>query len=134
VTARSFNRSGYTLVEILVVLAIVALLASIAAVVALRSIQRSRQSRAMDDMRLMAQSLGIPLSMSGHYPDELPDLDRNKKDPWGNSYVYTGKREHYELRCLGADGEPSGGITLDQKDEFDLDIIMVDGQFTNAPH
>lgn len=124
---------GFTLVEILVVLAIVGILSAITIFYTLRHIQRSRQSHAMEEMKDISTALAIPLELSGHYPNVLPISEIGKKDPWNHAYVYTSTGESYELRCLGKDGVRSDPITPDHRDDFNLDIVMVDGQFVNSP-
>ena len=95
----------------------------------------------MDDMADMAKYIAVQLSILGVYPDPLtvrlcptcPFVPYEKKDPWGQSYVYASSGDTYTLRCLGRDGSPSPGITFATRDEFDRDIVMKDGQFVNQP-
>ena len=51
----------------------------------------------------------------------------------GNLYAYASTGDTYTLRSLGADGRVSPGITFATRDDFDLDIVMKDGQFVNQP-
>ena len=133
---------GFTLVEITVSLAIVGILAGLAITQGLKAIQRARQAKAMDDMGDMAKYIATRMSMLGAYP-AAPLTIRNcpicpwvpyvKKDPWGSPYAYASTGDTYTLRSHGADGTVSPGITLATRDEFDLDIVMKDGQFVNQP-
>ena len=132
---------GFTLVEITIAVAIVGILAGIAITQGLKAIDRAKQARAMDDMGDMAKYIAIRMSILGVYPDPLtirscgtcPWVPYEKRDPWGHLYAYTSNGDSYTLRCLGRDGAPSAGITLDTRDAFDLDIVMKDGQFVNQP-
>ena len=128
-------RSGFTLVEVLVVLAVLGLLAAAVSLVGVRSLNRSRQAEAMRQMKYIATSLAISASNTGRYPQALGHRngDDERKDPWGHLFVYRGGGDTFELRCLGRDGVESAGITPETRDEFDLDIVMRDGVFVNRP-
>jgi type II secretory pathway pseudopilin PulG len=128
-------------VEITVALAIVGILAALAITQGLKAIQRAKQARAMDEMADTAKYVAARMSMLGVYPAPLtvrncptcPWVPYDKKDPWGNSYVYAATGDSYTLRCLGRDGSVSAGITRATRDDFDLDIVMKDGHFVNEP-
>ena len=132
---------GFTLVEITIAVAIVGILAGIAITQGLKAIDRAKQARAMDDMGDMAKYVAVRMSILGVYPDPLtvrncptcPWVPYDKKDPWGHLYMYSTTGDTYTLRCLGRDGKVSPGITLGTRDDFDLDIVMKDGQFVNQP-
>lgn len=133
---------GFTLVEITVTVAIVGILAGLALTQGLKAIERARQAKAMDDMGDIAKYVATRLSILGVYPPApltirscatCPWVPYEKKDPWGNLYVYSGGGDTYTLRCLGRDGAPSPGITLATRDAFDFDIVMQDGQFVSQP-
>ena len=96
----------------------------------------------MDDMGDMAKYIATRLSILGVYPGApltirtcptCPWVPYAKKDPWGNLYAYASTGDTYTLRSLGADGRVSPGITFATRDDFDLDIVMKDGQFVNQP-
>jgi general secretion pathway protein G len=133
---------GFTLVEITVAVAIVGILAGLAINQGLKGLARAKQAKAMDDMGDLAKYIATRLSVLGVYPDapltirncpNCPWVPYQKKDPWGHFYVYSGGGDSYTLRCLGRDGAPSPGITLATRDAFDLDIVMLDGQFVSQP-
>lgn len=140
-SARRRFPAGFTLVEILVVTAILGILMAIALRVGLNALQRARQSKAMDDMADMAKFIAGKAIQSGVYEPVLtirncptcPWVPYERRDPWGNLYVYTGGGDTYAIRCLGRDGRPSAGITRATRDDFDLDIVMRDGHFVNEP-
>lgn len=132
---------GFTLVEILVAIAIVGILSALAISQSLKALERAKQAKAMDDMGDMAKYIAVRMSILGRYPDPLtirncpscPWVRYERKDPWGNLYVYASSGDTYTLRCLGRDGLTSSGITFATRDAFDLDIVMKDGQFVNQP-
>lgn len=140
-SARRRSPAGFTLVEILVVTAILGILMAIALRVGLNALQRARQSKAMDDMADMAKFIAGKAIQSGVYEPVLtirncptcPWVPYERRDPWGNLYVYTGGGDTYTIRCFGRDGRPSAGITRATRDDFDLDIVMRDGHFVNEP-
>jgi prepilin-type N-terminal cleavage/methylation domain-containing protein len=141
-SARRRSSAGFTLVEILVVTAILGILMAIAFRVGVNALQRARQSKAMDDMADMAKYIATRAVGSGEYPAVLtirscstcPWVPYERRDPWGNLYVYTGGGDTYTIRCFGRDGKPSAGITRATRDNFDLDIVMKDGHFVNEPY
>ena len=122
-------------------MAVVGILAGLAITQGLKALERAKQAKAMDDMGDMAKYIATRAIGTGVYPDVLtiracgscPWVPYERKDPWGQLYVYTGGGNTYTLRCFGRDGAPSAGITLDTRDAFDLDIVMKDGQFVNQP-
>jgi prepilin-type N-terminal cleavage/methylation domain-containing protein len=132
---------GFTLVEITVAVAIVGILAGLAITQGLKAIDRAKQAKAMDDMGDMAKYIAVRMSILGVYPDPLtvrncptcPWVPYTRKDPWGSPYAYVSTGDTYTLRCLGADGSVSPGISPATRDDFDLDIVMKDGQFVNQP-
>lgn len=135
------SAAGFTLVEITIAVAILGILAALAIVQGLKALERAKQSRAMDDMSDMAKYIAARASILGTYPDPLtirtcptcPWVPYERRDPWGHLYTYSSGGDTYTLRCLGRDGAPSAGITVVTRDEFDLDIVMRDGQFVNEP-
>ncbi len=129
------SRSGFTLLEILVVVMIITILASIVGVFVADVPGKGRIARAqaeiaafrtalqryrMDHSRLPTQEQGlsalctvpgrppVPANYPAHGYLDRPTLP---PDPWGNDYVYIvpGPRgEPFEIITYGADGEPGG--------------------------
>jgi general secretion pathway protein G len=127
------RRSGFTLIEILVVVAVIVVLAAIIASNVFR-----RGGTATDTARAQIEMLGSALDAyrldNGRYPTteqglaalwEEPTLEPRPTnwrgpytrkavplDPWGNPYVYLSPGEvnerGYDIISYGADGQPGG--------------------------
>lgn len=131
------KKSGFTLIEILVVLVIVMGLAGIVTVNVVRHQAESRvktaqlqisqfeqalQTYYLDHNRYPTQVQGLhalitrptapPVPDAARYPDEgYLARPRLPLDPWNNEYIYLspGRRgEPYEIISYGSDGEPGG--------------------------
>jgi len=125
------RRSGYTLLEILLV---VAVLGTLAALVVPSTVQRTDpalRARALADMQVIAGRLHLYRLDAGRVPTteqglaalvERPSLppvpsqwnprgylEGVRTDPWGTPYAYTATTDYsYRLRSLGADGADGG--------------------------
>jgi general secretion pathway protein G len=124
------------LVEFTVVLALIGLLAGIVTIGVRPMLTRGKQSAARSEISSIRQALEHFYSVYGRYPtnDEgllvlrkatekisEPLLTQDPKDPWGRAYVYAepGRKEPYEVICLGADGREGGAGA-------DMDIVSWD--------
>ena len=126
------KRTGFTLIEVLVVVAILAILA---AIVVPRLMDRPDEARAVAakaDIGAIVQSLKLYRLDNGFYPStdqglgalvQRPSsppapanwkqggyLERLPKDPWGNPYQYLSPGIHGEVDIFsfGADAQPGG--------------------------
>jgi general secretion pathway protein G len=121
---------GFTLLEVMVVVFILGLLATLVAPTLLGRAEDARRTKALADMKSVAQALDLYRLDSGDYPTtaqglealvrrpETPPVPRNWKpegyldrvpvDPWGTPYVYVAGGGRYTLRSLGADGVEGG--------------------------
>jgi len=123
-------RSGFTLIEIMVVMMIIGLLM---ALVGPRFIRQSEKAQ-VQAARIQIEQLGLALDTFrldvGRYPNTQEGLAALRqrpfgvdrwdgpylkkevpKDPWDRAYLYRSPGEAgrpYELVSLGADGSPSG--------------------------
>ena len=72
------RKSGFTLVELLVVMAIIALLLSLAVPRYFGSVDRSKEAILKEDLYLMRDALQKYYADKGQYPDSLADLVSQK--------------------------------------------------------
>lgn len=128
-------KSGFTLIEVLVVMVIIMGLAGIVTVNVVRHVSESRVNTAILQIGVLEQALQAYYADHGRYPTQEQGLDalvrrpsrppiprdypetgylgRNRVplDPWGNEYIYLipgrgGQR--FEIFSYGSDGEPGG--------------------------
>jgi len=128
-------RSGFTLVELLVVVLIIAILATYVGVNVAREPGKARKAAAVMQVKTLKAALEMYRMEQGHLPTQeqglkalcekpvlspIPEtypgdgyLESRKLpvDPWGHEYVYLvpGSRgESFEIICYGADGREGG--------------------------
>jgi general secretion pathway protein G len=128
------NRSGFTLIEIMVVIVILAMLAAIVgpklmgrtddakvtdAQVQIKNIETALKLYKLDNGSYPSTEQGLGALVTkptvGVIPKSYKDggyLESKKmpKDPWGNDYLYVSPGEHgdYDLFSYGADGAKGG--------------------------
>ncbi len=121
--ARLNSRSGFTLIEVLLVVVIIGILVGVAIPRLGGRVRQAEEARARADI----QSIGLALRMyeldMGEYPSSLGALESNPggtrwrgpyleqgipKDPWGQDYTYTRTDTSYRLTSSGL-GEGRGG-------------------------
>jgi general secretion pathway protein G len=128
-------KSGFTLLEILVVVLIITILATVVGVQVARRPGQARIAAAQAGIGTLETALDLYRMDNGRYPTaaqglgalleepRVPPLPKNYseegylrkpsqlQDPWGNDYVYLipGRRnQRYEVLTYGADAEPGG--------------------------
>lgn len=133
-------RSGFTLIELMVVIVILGILALYVAPKIMGRPDEARQVKAKMDIASLETALKLYKLDNGIYPSteqglqalvQRPDsspaprnwrkggyIEKNKvpKDPWGNPYIYLspGVSGDYDIICYGADGLPGGdGVNRD---------------------
>ena len=133
-SSRSVEITGFTLIELLIVMAIISILATIGFIKYSGFIEKTKITKAMADIKQIAQLIEDFKELKGRYPNDLGDLNELKKgefsefkDPWGHPYQYVyiaeddkkGKDEqkarrdrnqkpintYYDLWSNGADGD-----------------------------
>lgn len=136
---RNKVRTGFTLIELMVVMVILVLLAGGVTVVVVKRIEEAKKARARMDISNLETALDMYYTHNGRYPtteqglkaliekptvEPIPDNwqgpylkhGRLPKDPWGNDYRYECPGKHnpdtYDIYSLGRDGA-EGGIGAD---------------------
>jgi len=142
------KKSGFTLVELLVVVVILSIIVSVVGVSVLRRPDEARQGAAKTQIANFKGAINLYYIHTGKFPTtdqglkalvEKPDdveerkwkgpyLDSNKvpSDPWDNEYVYQqpgSEGADYDIICYGKDGVQGGtgydaDITNHNLDEF----------------
>jgi general secretion pathway protein G len=128
------QRSGFTLIEILVVIAVISVLAALVAPNVFRHVGSARDAAARSQIEMLGAALDAYRLDNGRYPTTAQGLDALWQeptaeprpsnwrgpylrrsvplDPWGNAYLYASPAElsphGYDLLSLGADGLPGG--------------------------
>lgn len=133
---RPGRRSGFTLIELVLVVTIIAILAGAVVVQASKQTRKARRARALSDIRSLETALDIYTADNNTPPTTQQGLEALRKrptsspvprnwdgpyikkpvgrDPWGNPYVYrypaqqNPDPEGYDLICYAADGQPGG--------------------------
>jgi len=126
------DRSGFTLIEIMVVIVILGLLAALVVPKLVGRTEEAKKTQSRVQIKSLEQALELFKLDNGFFPTtdqglealvRVPDagripknyrkggyLDRLPKDPWGNAYVYVSPGAHgdYDISSYGADGAPGG--------------------------
>jgi prepilin-type N-terminal cleavage/methylation domain-containing protein len=81
--------TGFTLVELLIVMAIISILATIGFIKYSAFIDQTKETKAVADVKQIAQLIEDFKEVKGRYPFDLSELEKGEfKDPWGNPYLY----------------------------------------------
>ena len=127
--ARGIRRSGFSLIELLIVMIILGLLASLVGPRMFGKLGMAKQKTAKTQIEMLMTALDSYRLDVGKYPSSQdglealvngggdkwdgPYLPKGKEvplDPWNNEYIYQNPGEHGEvdISSLGADGQPGG--------------------------
>ncbi len=123
------NRTGFTLIELMIVVVILGLLATMVMPKVLSKPEQARRTKAKVDIRSIQSALGLFKTDTGRFPSTSeglqalvtnPGIDRYDRDgylervptdPWGNRYIYISPGVHskdYDIESYGKDGEDGG--------------------------
>ncbi len=127
------RRSGFTLIEILVVIVVIAILATLVAPNIFQHVGAAKSATAKSQIEMLGAALDAYRLDNGRYPTteqglgalwEKPTIDPPANwrapylrkpvpvDPWGHAYVYLFpgqvNTQGYDLLTYGQDGKPGG--------------------------
>ncbi len=123
------KRSGFTLIELILVITIIGVLAAMVVPRFVGRSEEARKARSKADIASIGTALDLYELDIGEYPTSLEDLagrepptgvEANQwngpylkkglpKDPWGRTYVYNAQSQRgqdFDLYSLGKDGQP----------------------------
>jgi general secretion pathway protein G len=141
-TRPAARRSGFTLIEMLVVVLMIGMLAALVAPSVFRNVGASKQAAARSQIELLGAALDAYRLDNDMYPTTAQGLESLRReplseprprnwrgpyvrkelplDPWGRPYVYRSPGEanpwSYDLLSLGRDGREGG-------EDEDADIV-----------
>lgn len=116
------RRLGMTLIEIIVVLAILGLIAGAIAVAVLPQFGEAKRDVARQEISSLMTAVKTYNVRKGKYPESgnlkaLEDgqfIEKLKKDPWGNDFVYLNEGNKPVIISYGEDGAQGGeGLAAD---------------------
>lgn len=121
------RRSGFTLIELIVVIALIAVLAAVVAPNLLGKASDANRKSAMVQIEKISNAVELYRLETGQYPESLEDLvtqpaglerwngpyvkkQSRLQDPWGNLLMIEvpGQRGSFDIISYGGDGRPGG--------------------------
>ncbi|MFQ5665103.1 MAG: type II secretion system major pseudopilin GspG [Candidatus Binatia bacterium] len=121
------DRTGFTLIEIMVVVFILGLLVTLVAPKIIGRTDEARRTKALADIKGIEEALHLFKLDNGFYPSTgqglealvqrpeaarnyNPDgyLDKVPTDPWGNPYAYFSDGQDFLIKSYGSDGQEGG--------------------------
>jgi general secretion pathway protein G len=145
--SRRGGRSGFTLVELLIVVAVIGIISAIAIPNLLDALRRAKQSRTMSDMRSIAQAVQtyaqdtsyfLPTSritsaqlrpfLQPTYVEIVPATDG-----WSEPIYYEANHRSYTIVSLGANRTEDAPYPFGETSSSWMDIVLVDGTFVQWP-
>jgi general secretion pathway protein G len=115
---RASRRSGFSLVEIMVVVVIIGLLAGVVTYATTGMLDKAKRRKAAVDISSLTGALDIYYGDHGRFPSNQEGLAALapqyvkvvQNDPWGRPYLYVqpGRGGAYDVISFGADGREGG--------------------------
>lgn len=108
------DKSGFTLIELVLVTVIIGILAGMVMLNFSGRANEARIKAAKGDIATYNTAIDLyALDHNDQYPQSLQDLVSGKrkyvhelnKDPWGHEYIYTVSGSDYQVSSAGADGQ-----------------------------
>jgi general secretion pathway protein G len=140
---RKFYKTGFTLIELMIVVVILGLLATIIMPKILDRPEQARRMKAKVEIRNIESALALFKTDTGRFPTTSEGLealvsdkgikgynsegylDKVPSDPWGNKYVYLSPGANggqYDLKSYGRDGEDGGAEDDADIESWNLDV------------
>lgn len=145
-TVLSFNYSGFTLLELMIVIAIIGVLAAIAIPNFISYRERAVHTAVLQEMRMIEKEIIVYNIANSRFPDDLEEIGLGSlEDPWGNPYQYLNIQNEigpgnlrkdqslvpvntdFDLYSMGPDGKSRAPFTA--KDSRDDIVRANDGAF-----
>ncbi len=113
-------RTGFTLVELMVVIVIIGLLATVVVINVMPATDKAAATKAKADVSTLEQGVEMYRLNKMRYPSAAEGLQavtaegyvkRLPKDPWGNPYLYAAPGKNgraFDIYSYGADGREGG--------------------------
>ena len=139
-------QKGFTLIELLIVVTLVGILAAMVIPAMNTAMEKTRQRTSMANMRAIANHLQVYNNDHTAFPDGSLDIGQVSdvlivvskrpaptQDAWGHDFDYQSDGlTDYTVECFGRDGTPGANISPASSNNFDLDIVLSNGQFIAA--